>query len=313
MAGAPHPIPYQGSKRRQAAAILEFVPPETTRLIEPFAGSGAVTLAAAARDRDLRFVLGDSLPALAGIWSAILENPERLAADYAAVWHAQAADPRAHFLEVRAAFNRDRDPVKLLYLVARCVGNAVRFSSVGGFNQSADHRRRGRSPERMTAEIASASLLLRSRTEVYAADFRQLLAGARPGDVVYLDPPYQGVRSGDRRYHSQLAPEDLYVALGELERRGVPYLLSYDGQLGEVCYGTPPPAELGLHRIAVATGRSAQATLAGRTDCTVESLYVSATLQRSLGPLPARLDVTRPEGGNSPPRWRTTRAHTLLP
>jgi DNA adenine methylase len=44
---APHPIPYQGSKRRLAAAILRHAPP-ARRLVEPFAGSAAIKLAAAA-------------------------------------------------------------------------------------------------------------------------------------------------------------------------------------------------------------------------------------------------------------------------
>ena len=43
----PHPIPYQGSKRGIAEAILAYFPQHVTRLIEPFAGSAAVTLAAA--------------------------------------------------------------------------------------------------------------------------------------------------------------------------------------------------------------------------------------------------------------------------
>ncbi len=49
-APTPHPIPYQGSKRRLAAAILAHAPSGVRRLIEPFAGSAAISLAAAARD-----------------------------------------------------------------------------------------------------------------------------------------------------------------------------------------------------------------------------------------------------------------------
>ena len=35
----PHPIPYQGSKRRLASAILRYVPRGANRMVEPFAGS----------------------------------------------------------------------------------------------------------------------------------------------------------------------------------------------------------------------------------------------------------------------------------
>ena len=43
----PHPIPYQGSKRNLAPAILGYFPGGVATLIEPFAGSAALTLATA--------------------------------------------------------------------------------------------------------------------------------------------------------------------------------------------------------------------------------------------------------------------------
>jgi DNA adenine methylase len=45
----PQPIPYQGSKRNIATQILKYVPWGTKRIIEPFAGSAAVSIAAAYR------------------------------------------------------------------------------------------------------------------------------------------------------------------------------------------------------------------------------------------------------------------------
>ena len=46
-----HPIPYQGSKRRLADQILRYAPTPIQTLYEPFAGSAAITLAAAASGR----------------------------------------------------------------------------------------------------------------------------------------------------------------------------------------------------------------------------------------------------------------------
>jgi site-specific DNA-adenine methylase len=43
----PHPIPYQGSKRNLASEILRFFPANIVRLIEPFAGSAAISIASA--------------------------------------------------------------------------------------------------------------------------------------------------------------------------------------------------------------------------------------------------------------------------
>jgi DNA adenine methylase len=45
----PQAFPYQGSKWNLAPAILRYFPDGIGTLIEPFAGSAAITLAAAAK------------------------------------------------------------------------------------------------------------------------------------------------------------------------------------------------------------------------------------------------------------------------
>ena len=72
----PHPIPYQGSKRRLAERILAVAGERRFgTLYEPFAGSAALTLAAAQRGLADTYVVGDSLTPLAGIWSRVLDAP----------------------------------------------------------------------------------------------------------------------------------------------------------------------------------------------------------------------------------------------
>ncbi|MBM3216625.1 hypothetical protein FJZ36_17140, partial [Candidatus Poribacteria bacterium] len=61
-ASVPHVIPYQGSKRRLADDILRYVPNHVERLIEPFCGSAAVSLAVAARFPEVDLLLNDSHP-----------------------------------------------------------------------------------------------------------------------------------------------------------------------------------------------------------------------------------------------------------
>ncbi|MGV0005087.1 MAG: DNA adenine methylase [Candidatus Porifericomitaceae bacterium WSBS_2022_MAG_OTU9] len=48
MSVLPHPFPYQGSKRGIAKLILPYFPVLAARLVEPFCGSAAVSIAAAA-------------------------------------------------------------------------------------------------------------------------------------------------------------------------------------------------------------------------------------------------------------------------
>lgn len=280
----PHPIPYQGSKRLLSPAILSYVPSgRFTRLIEPFAGSGAVTLAAAQKRLFRHFVIADVLKPLTEIWKAILKDPVGLIDAYSAIWHSQnGSDPVLRFNEVRAEFNRDYDPAKLLFLLARCVKNAVRFNPAGHFNQSADKRRRGTHPITMSREIKAAHDLLIGRCEVVCADFRSILNEAGPTDLVYMDPPYQGTSDGrDSRYIKGVQRASIIEVLGKLNARGVEYLLSYDGQCGSRIYGEPLPADLHATRVLLDVGRSSQATLNGRDHRTIESLYVSPGLAHS--------------------------------
>lgn len=275
----PHPIPYQGSKRLLAAAILSHVKRPFARLVEPFAGSAAVSLAAAFDGRFSRFHINDSLEPLIGIWRYILDDPELLASQYSDIWHEQLGQSEAHYYEIRAKFNADKDPVKLLYLLARCVKNAVRFNQNGEFNQSPDRRRLGMRPTKMRAQVIAAHNLLAGKTDLSSNDYRDVLQSVTTRDLVYMDPPYQGTSIGrDRRYFQSLDLESFLDELEELNRRGVAYLLSFDGRCGDTKYGQELPPELQLQKVEIEVGRSAQATLNGRSSVTVESLYLSPAL-----------------------------------
>lgn len=276
----PCPIPYQGSKRGLAFKILSYFPPHISgRLIEPFAGSAAISLAAAMTNRASQFIIADILAPLIEIWKLILENPEQLASEYERLWYSQLDDPKYTYFRIRDEFNIDHNPIKLLYLIVRCAKNAVRFNSEGQFNQSPDNRRLGMRPEKMRQEIFNAHRLLSGRTIALAADYREVLRLAEPDDLVYMDPPYQGVSSiGNPRYVQQL---DLDMFIRELEllnKRNIPYLVSFDGACGGRTYGQELPPHLKLKRILLPAGRSSQATLLGREALTIESLYLSPAL-----------------------------------
>lgn len=276
----PHPIPYQGSKRRLAEAILSQIPPDRfRRLVEPFAGSAAVTLASAKRNMFACYVIGDALEPLAKLWQTVVLNPTRIADGYESLWLRERAKPIDAYYEIRDEFNEDKEPSKLLYLLARCVKNAVRFNPSGNFNQSPDKRRKGTHPTSMRVELFAAHRLLRNRTVARAGDFSCLLAETADSDMVYLDPPYQGTSDGrDSRYIKGVSRDVIIRALSDLNERRVQFILSYDGSSGNRTYGEPLPAEL-ARQICLDVGRSSQATLNGVVGTTIESLYISHGLE----------------------------------
>ena len=189
---------------------------------------------------------------------------------------------------MRESFNRTQDARLLLYLLARCVKGAVRYNGEGLFNQSPDKRRLGTRPETMKENIAAISALLRGKTIVTSLSYEDVLAKARPDDVVYMDPPYQGVcGERDSRYFAGISFDDFVAELETLNHKGVRYLVSYDGRSGSRTYGKPLPTKLNLTLVEIEAGRSTQATLLGRADMTVESLYLSPALAEEMEAQPA--------------------------
>jgi DNA adenine methylase len=276
----PHPIPYQGSKRVLAEKIANHFPVGIHTLYEPFAGSAAITLYAASKDLAREFVIGEALAPMAELWKLIIEDPEVVALRYADLWEMQKEDEDA-FLAIRADYNETRDPIKLLYLTVRCVKNAVRFSLDGRFSQSHDRRRKGTSPDSMRRRLLDASRLLKGRTCVFSGDYKDCIASATNSDLVYMDPPYEGISGkADRRYFNYVPRNQIITTLERLSSCEIPFIMSYDGISGDKSYADPLPALSGMTHHLLHAGTSAQATLSGRHQSTFESLYIFTPSQK---------------------------------
>ena len=287
MKSIPHPIQYQGSKRNLAHVILRYIPQNVDCLIEPFAGSAAITIAAAARQMAKKYLINDLNRPLAELLRLLVEFPIDTAAFYEKVWNEQHGDSVEHYNRVRAEFNRTQDPRLFLYLLARCVKGSVRYNADGMFNQSPDKRRHGTQPQTMRTNIYGVSALLKNKSEFSSLDFREVLVKAGKNDLVYMDPPYQGVcGERDARYFSGINHDEFVTALVELNRREISYIVSYDGRRGDKTFGVLLPDSLELTRVELEAGRSSQATLLGRDEVTYESLYLSPTLTVKLNHKP---------------------------
>lgn len=275
----PHPIQYQGSKRSLASIILRYFPNKFPRLVEPFSGSAAISVACAARGKANSYWINDLNKPLAELLGLIINHPVEIANYYETIWNQQHDDPIEHYYRVREDFNRTGDPRLFLYLLARCAKGSVRYNTEGLFNQSPDKRRHGTRPETMRDNIFGVSTLLKGKSVISSLDYKDVLSNVNEDDVVYMDPPYQGV-CGDRdsRYFSGISYEEFLAALSELNVRQIRYAVSYDGRTGNKTFGNRLPESLSLTLIELEAGRSSQATLLGRDAITVESLYLSPRL-----------------------------------
>ncbi|MDP2653417.1 MAG: DNA adenine methylase [Candidatus Omnitrophota bacterium] len=280
----PQPFPYQGSKRRIARKILSYFPEKSNfRLIEPFAGSAAISLAAATYNKATSFVINDANEPLINLWRTIVDQPQEISLKYKNLWNEQLEREHQYYNQIREKFNRTKRPEYLLYLMARCVKAAIRYNSFGEFNQSPDNRRRGMSPASMKENIFRSSYLLRGRVTFLSEDYKDVLNVATQNDLVYMDPPYQGVCCNrDQRYIRGVKFDEFVTMLENLNRKDVPFIVSYDGRTGDKLHGEKLPGHLQLTHLEINAGKSTQATLLGRQAITFESIYLSQALNNKI-------------------------------
>jgi DNA adenine methylase len=272
------------------------MPQNFNRLVEPFAGMAAVSVAAAQEYKADRFVINDINEPIVNLLQAAVENPNELIDRYTNTWNDQfefAQGHIQHFYHVRERFNTgEREAANMLYLLARCVKGAVRYGKSGNFNQSPDNRRHGTNPKNMADNIRAISLLLKNKVEFSSLDYHEIIDMACPGDLVYMDPPYQGVsNTRDNRYCTGVDFQGFVDALSILNQKGVDFLVSYDGECGGKAYGAELPSGLRCKKILLNAGRSTQATLLGKRHITFEALYVSEGLSAKVQTKPTQMTL----------------------
>lgn len=134
-------------------------------------------------------------------------------------------------------------------------------------------------PSTMKYHILGASKLMGEMVTLSSRDYREVLEVANANDIVYMDPPYQGVCGNrDTRYIAGITYDSFVEVLETLNLRGISYIISYDGRTGTRKFGKLLPVTLDLKRLEIKTGKSAQATLLGQDHDTYESMYLSPAL-----------------------------------
>ena len=113
-------------------------------------------------------------------------------------------------------------------------------------------------------------------------DYKKIIDLVKPGDLVYLDPPYQGtsnnINTHDKRYIQGIDFDEFVKILDLLNSKAVNYIVSYDGMTGNRKIGKDLPDYLDLIHLYITSGISAQSTLNGKREITYESLYLSKNL-----------------------------------
>ncbi|MDR1125847.1 MAG: Dam family site-specific DNA-(adenine-N6)-methyltransferase [Deltaproteobacteria bacterium] len=180
------PLKWAGGKFRLLDRILPALP-AGKRLVEPFAGSGAVFLNA---DYPA-FLLCDLNPDLINFYRVLVEDGEGFIKQAQKLFRPEHNTGEA-FYELRSRFNASKlTPARaalFLYLNRHAYNGLVRYNRQSEFNTPFGKYAAPYFPRAELAAVLAKSR--RARLEFAALDFRGTFAALEPGDVVYCDPPY---------------------------------------------------------------------------------------------------------------------------
>lgn len=126
-----------------------------------------------------------------------------------------------YYYEVRDRFNREHDPLDLLFLSRACFNGVMRFNGKGEFNTPYNHKNNRFSPAYVTKIVNQvrfvADVMEGKEWEFRKGDWKETVKGLSSGDFVYADPPYYGRHTDYYGTWTDREDEELARALAELE------------------------------------------------------------------------------------------------
>ena len=175
-------LKWAGGKGQLLDALVGSLPDRFARYHEPFLGGGALFFAL----KPKRAVLSDVNTELIDCWTTVRDDPEALIAALGQHPHSEE-----HYYEVRAQqpqrLGLVRRAARTIFLNKTGFNGLYRVNSRGEFNVPFGRHVRPRICDVDNLRACAAAL---AGVELSCAPFERVLRRARPGDLVYFDPPY---------------------------------------------------------------------------------------------------------------------------
>jgi DNA adenine methylase len=232
-------LKWVGGKGKLLSQLVPLLPPgvERMRHVEPFSGGAAMFFAR----RPERAVLADFNRSLVDTYLAVRDEVDAVIGELETLQLSHAA---GSYYGVRERYNSGRSQghaphapgvraqraAMFIYLNKTCFNGLHRVNRRGEFNVPEG---RYKNPRILDEHgLRAASRALRS-ADVRHAGFEEMVEYVRPGDFVYLDPPYEPVSetasftayaAGDG--FSRADQTRLRDVFAELDRRGARLMLS---------------------------------------------------------------------------------------
>lgn len=176
-------LKWAGGKYKIIPKILESIP-KGNRLVEPFAGSGAVFLNAGFPEN----LVADNNLDLINLYQTLQKNGLSFI-DFSESFF-NNSNTEEKFYQFRETFNTTDDTqlksALFIYLNRHCFNGLCRYNSKGCFNVPFGRYTKPIFPREALLSFLRAC----NATQFIHQDFRKTLSLCKPGDVVYCDPPY---------------------------------------------------------------------------------------------------------------------------
>jgi DNA adenine methylase len=178
-------VKWAGGKAKLLREILPLVPDKVATYREPFCG-GAAVFFALEKGRRKRAVLCDQNADLVALYTVLRDDVEGLMRalkkyryDRDLFYETRAIDPITLSQRERAA--------RLVFLNKTCFNGLWRVNSSGIFNVPFG---RYANPNILDVPTLKAAASVLKGTTIVHGDFTKATKAAKPGDFVYMDPPY---------------------------------------------------------------------------------------------------------------------------
>ena len=205
-------IKWAGGKTQLLPALVNYLPAQFDTYIEPFVGGGALFFEL----QPTKAVLADSNSELINCYMMVRDRVEDLISTLSTYPYSEE-----FYYTIRAEM--PEDPVlraaRMIYLNRTCYNGLYRVNKQSQFNVPFGRYKNPLicDPERLRA----ASYALRN-AELHCADYQETLRQyAKPGDFVYIDPPYYPVSkySDFKRYTAEFFYTDDQRVLAEMVKK----------------------------------------------------------------------------------------------
>jgi DNA adenine methylase len=185
-------LKWAGGKRQLLSELTRRLPDRWDTYFEPFIGGGALLVELANQGRLGRAVIGDMNPELVNLYRVVKRDPEELSC---ALSDEKFRNDEESFRRLRSEFNAligtRKHPVDraalFVYLNKHSYNGLWRVNRQGHYNVPFGKYARLNLPSSQNLRTFSRML---AEVTLMHADFGRIIRTAKPGDFVYLDPPY---------------------------------------------------------------------------------------------------------------------------